>query len=132
MQPHETGKQGEADAEGYLHQKGLVVLERRYRCRGGEIDLVCMRGSSDPLQIDEIVFVEVKARKSNAYGPPEAAIGRMKRRRLVLAASHYLQEHVAEPVAVRFDVVSIRYINGRAQIEHFEHALGPIELGSLG
>ena len=79
----DTGKRGEAQAAVFLEQHGLKVVARNYRCRGGELDLVCREGRT-------LVFVEVRLRASHAFGGAAASITAAKQRRIALAAQHYL------------------------------------------
>ncbi len=91
-----SGSDAEMQAAGYLMRQGLKILKRNYRCRGGEIDLVCQDGAT-------LVFVEVRLRTSLKYGGAAASITPAKQRRIVLAASHYL---AGKPLpACRFDAV---------------------------
>jgi len=78
-----SGAQAEELAAQHLMRHGLKVVERNYRCRGGEIDLVCKDGAT-------LVFVEVRLRKNKSYGGAAASITRAKQQRLILAAGHYL------------------------------------------
>ncbi|GIK24929.1 MAG: YraN family protein [Rhodocyclaceae bacterium] len=90
------GSEAEAQAADYLVRHGLKILARNYRCRGGEIDLVCRDGAT-------LVFVEVRLRTHRGYGGAAASITPMKQRRIVLAANHYL---AGKPLpACRFDAV---------------------------
>lgn len=87
-------------AAAFLEREGLKVVERNYRCRFGEIDIVA---TADGI----LVFVEVRARRSEDYGGAAASITAAKRRRLLAAARHYLAAHGSER-ACRFDAVLIR------------------------
>lgn len=90
------GAQAEALAETYLVRKGLAVLARNFRVRGGEVDLICRDGAT-------LVFVEVRLRSSARYGGAAASITAAKRQRIVLAAQHFL---AGKPLpACRFDCV---------------------------
>jgi putative endonuclease len=91
------GAAAEAIAADYLAARGLVLVARNYRCRGGEIDLIAKDG-------DTLVFVEVRLRRSEAFGGAAASIGATKRARLTLAARHYLATLGYEPLC-RFDAV---------------------------
>lgn len=95
----ELGQQAEERALAYLQQQGLVLLARNYRCRAGEIDLI-MR------QQQLLVFVEVRSRRSAAFGGAAASVGRLKQQRLWRTAEHYLLRY-ARPPACRFDLVAI-------------------------
>jgi len=100
------GDAAETRALAWLQQRGLTLVERNYRVargprsRGGEIDLV-LRDREGTL-----VFVEVRARSTAAFGGAGASVGAAKRERLLFAAAHYLQRFAAPPPC-RFDVVAI-------------------------
>ena len=93
------GAAAEALARTHLEARGLRTLERNYRCRGGEIDLVMVERSA-------LVFVEVRYRRSVRFGRAEETVGTRKQSRLVHAAAHYLQR-TGDPRPARFDVVAI-------------------------
>lgn len=90
------GAQAEALAARHLSRHGLHVLERNFRVRGGEIDLICREGSM-------LVFVEVRLRRNPSFGGAGASITPIKRKRLILAARHYLSRAPETPC--RFDCV---------------------------
>ena len=98
MKPH-RGAEAEALAAEFLERQGLRVLQRNYRCRLGEIDLVARDG-------DTTVFVEVRQRASGAFGGAAASITAKKRMRLLRAARFYLSHLQALP-ACRFDALLI-------------------------
>jgi len=111
----ELGELGEALAERLLRSKGYRILARNHRTRLGEIDLVCR-------DRDTIVFVEVKARTSDAFGSPADAVGSTKRSRLRRLAEEYLAGRGEEDRPVRFDVVSVRLDGPAPAVEHIEGA----------
>lgn len=81
--------------------KGYTILERNYRSgRWGEIDLICQEGG-------DLVFVEVKTRRSANYGQPVEAVSWGKRQRLMRAAQQYKLTHPTTPDSMRFDVVAV-------------------------
>ncbi|MBI5901454.1 MAG: YraN family protein [Rhodocyclales bacterium] len=92
------GAAGEQLAADYLQRQGLKLIERNFRVRGGEIDLICQDGTTT-------VFVEVRSRAGADYGGAGASITAAKRARLVLAARHWLVRHGERPC--RFDCVLI-------------------------
>lgn len=94
------GEQGEEQASELLRSKGYIILERNYRCRFGEVDIIARRG-------EELVFVEVRTRTSTAFGRPEESVNYRKAQRLALVASHYLSRQGWPATACRFDVVAI-------------------------
>ena len=91
------GAAAEALAAQFLQERGLDIIARNYRCRGGEIDIIARDGST-------LVFVEVRLRSGNAYGGAAASITAGKRRRLTFAARQYLGRLKAEPPC-RFDAI---------------------------
>ena len=110
-------RRGESDenlAATFLERQGLKILERNYRCRFGEIDLIASSGAT-------LVFVEVRARRSSAFGGAAGSITAAKRRRLVAAARHYLARRRADR-ACRFDVVLLQ--GDERRIEWVANAFG--------
>jgi putative endonuclease len=98
-----VGDAAEDEALLYLQQQGLRLVTRNYRTPGrggGEIDLI-MRATDGTL-----VFVEVRRRKSSMHGSAAASVGRVKQRRVVLAAQHYLL-HLRSLPPCRFDVIEV-------------------------
>ena len=92
------GDRGEDRAARFLEKRGITVVTRNFRCRGGEIDLVCRDGKA-------LVFVEVRLRRTAGYGGAGASITASKRRRIILAAQHYLLGHTKPDCDCRFDCV---------------------------
>ena len=93
-----AGALAEEQAARFLAGRGLKILARNYRCRGGEIDLICRDGKT-------LVFVEVRLRSRSDFGGAAASITASKRRRIILAAQHYL---LGKPACdCRFDCVLI-------------------------
>lgn len=100
------GDAAESVALAWLQERGLVLVQRNYRvargpsARGGEVDLILRERDGT------LVFVEVRARSSGAFGGAGASVTGGKQRSVVLAARHYLM-HLAVPPPCRFDVVAI-------------------------
>ena len=95
------GREKERLAEEYLKKNGVRILERNFRCKSGEIDLI---GSAD----GTIVFFEVKYRKSASSGMPYEAVNRKKQRTICRTADYYrMKERLSEDRSYRFDVISI-------------------------
>ena len=90
------GAAAEQLATDYLARQGLSVIERNFRVRGGEIDLICRDGEST-------VFVEVRLRSRSDFGGAAGSITPTKQARLILAARHWLLRHGETPC--RFDCV---------------------------
>jgi putative endonuclease len=109
------GKAGEDLAASFLEQKGFKIIKRNYRFERGEIDLIAEEG-------DELVFIEVKARRSTAYGTPEDAVTEEKQEQVHTVAEGYLFEHDIDNRPCRFDVVAIEFKNDKADIRHIRNA----------
>ena len=109
------GKTGEDLACAELERRGYAIIARRYRRRGGEIDIVSRDGPT-------IVFVEVKARESRQFGLAAEAVTPCKRHRLTQLAREYMIRHRLSACPCRFDVVSIHFDEGRPAIEVFQNA----------
>ncbi len=90
------GAAAEDMAGRFLAERGLRLVERNFRVRGGEIDLICRDGAT-------VVFVEVRLRRRADYGGAGASITATKRAKLVMAARHWLARHGEQPC--RFDCV---------------------------
>ena len=100
------GRRGKLLAAYIYRRQGFEVVERNYRCREGEIDIVARNSSL-------VCFCEVKTRRTDAFGEPSEAVGALKQRRLRLLAARWLRERRPGPVQVRFDVVSVILRGGR-------------------
>lgn len=110
-----VGAYGERLAARYLVDSGMQILDRNWRCDQGEIDLVAMDDSC-------LVIVEVKTRRSLAFGSPVEAVTAVKAARLRRLAACWLSQHRSQVEAVadiRIDVIGVlRPSGGPAQIEH--------------
>ena len=108
----DLGRRGERLAENHLLARGYRLIERNWRCRHGEIDLVVRDG-------DAIVFVEVKTRTSTAFGHPFEAITPVKLARLRRLAGLWCETHPRERGRIRIDAVSVLAPRGGTpRIEH--------------
>jgi putative endonuclease len=94
------GRHGEDRAAAYLKRQGYAILARNWRCPLGELDIVAREGET-------LVFVEVRARRSDRLGTPEESITPAKQARLVELAQTYLQETGQSDQDWRIDVVAI-------------------------
>jgi putative endonuclease len=110
------GARGEEIAARHLEGRGFRIRARNYRTRRGEIDLVAERGRT-------IVFIEVRFRRSEAFGSPAETVGPRKRRRIVSAAAAFLVEHGLAERPCRFDVIAVTGpAAGPEEILHIENA----------
>jgi putative endonuclease len=111
-----VGAYGERVAVRSLEDAGYAVLDRNWRCRAGELDVVAARGGV-------VVFVEVKCRRSASFGPPAVSVTPAKVAHLRAAACAWLAAHDLTEAPVRFDVVSVlRPVSGPTVVEHVEGA----------
>jgi putative endonuclease len=115
------GKSGENYACLELERLGYAILERRYRTRIGEIDVVARDGET-------LVFIEVKARRSARFGLPAEAVDAHKRRKLIHMASFYIFAKRLSNARCRFDVVSVTFGTG-ARLPKVEIFKGAFDAG---
>ncbi|MGH9264567.1 MAG: YraN family protein [Acidimicrobiales bacterium] len=101
------GAQGEEAVAAWYQARGYEVVERNWRCRAGELDLILRRGRT-------FVFCEVKTRTSDAFGAPVEAITRDKQVRLRHLAARWLEDSPMRPTDIRFDVASV--LAGRIEV----------------
>lgn len=110
------GELGEDAAACYLQRRGFEIIDRNWRCRFGEADIVAYDD-------DELVFCEVKTRSGIEYGLPEDAVTPAKRSRYEKIAASYLSEHRLADCTVRFDVIAILVTDGRhGFLRHHQNA----------
>jgi putative endonuclease len=114
MERSDVGRTGEDVAVCYLETRGWRVVERNFRRREGEIDIVATRRGV-------LAFVEVKTRRSRAFGSPSEAVTRRKQARIRSLARAFLAERRPRARVVRFDVVDILWdARGLLRVEHLE------------
>lgn len=111
------GKFGEDIASKYLEAKGYKIKERNYRTFLGEIDIVCEYKGN-------IIFVEVKTRRSNKFGYPEEAVNFIKQQKIIKNALCYLSKYHLWKKNCCFDVISISISNHKdiKRIKHIRNA----------
>jgi len=109
------GDLGEDAAARFLESRGLRVIERNWRYRQWELDLVCRDG-------DTLVFVEVKTRAAGSMSAPADGLGRAKRARLVKAAARYLSAKGLWDEPCRFDLAAVVDTGASMDVEHTENA----------
>ena len=110
-----AGTAGEALAAEYLTGRGYHVLERNFRCRGGEIDLIALDGGT-------LVFIEVKLRRTLSRGSPLEAVTAVKQARVRKAAQQYLSLCGRLFGRIRFDVICIMKSARTTDITHMKAA----------
>ncbi len=103
----EAGRRGEELACRLLEEEGYLIEKRNFRFSHGEIDIIAKTG-------DILVFVEVKTRTNDLFGPPEAAITKAKQKQIIKIAKAYLYINEIHDTQCRFDVIAVNmedYIN---------------------
>ena len=102
------GAEGEQVAKAHLQAQGFRILHENYSTPLGEIDLIAQEG-------EVVVFVEVKARRSGEFGPPQASVTLQKQRQIVRVAELFLQRHRLSEAVCRFDVVAVMFTGSQAR-----------------
>jgi len=109
---HEVGRRGERIASVFLTERGYRIVQRNWRIRGGEIDIVAVDSRTA-----DLVFIEVKSRMTHSFGPPELSIGPVQKRAIRRAIETYVAEkEIVGPY--RFDVLTVV----RGAIRHIRNA----------
>ena len=116
----DLGEDGETLAQEMYLDKGFRIEEKNYRCKIGEIDLICVRGKL-------LVFCEVKCRRSLVFGIPAEAVNANKIRHIRLVASWYLTQNMRinrlyNDFDMRFDVVEAIFVGDEHELNHLENA----------
>ena len=121
MRRRDTGILGEKLAGDFLKKRGYRIIETNYRCPHGEIDIVAKHE-------DFLVFIEVRAKRSLAFGSPEQSITPSKMEKLRATAAHYRQNHDNLPDLWRIDMVAIELEQGDkpSRIELIQNAVGGV------
>lgn len=115
---HETGRQGEQLARTFLQERGWSILEVNWRWGRAEIDIIAKDG-------EVLVFIEVKTRRTEAFGRPEAFVSDKKMDLMATAAAEYMSR-IGHDWEIRFDVVSIVLPAGQPpRVRHLPDAFFP-------
>ena len=109
------GKSGEDLAVRYLKKQGYTIVERNYRQRIGEIDIIARDNEC-------LVFIEVKTRRSKRYGSPFEAVDSRKQHQISRVALEYITRYQYEEMEARFDVVAVQFDGGSSTIELMKNA----------
>jgi len=110
------GERGEAIAAAYLKGQRFTIIERNFRCKGGEVDIIARDGKT-------LVFVEVKTRRTLTFGPPQMALTPFKQRQISKVALTWLAKKKQFGASARFDVIAIVVPDHQVpEIEHIRNA----------
>ncbi len=116
MNKRELGSQYEKLACDYIVSQGGRILERNYRVRQGEIDIIAAADNY-------ICFIEVKFRKDNKYGGPEAAVSMSKQKKICKVSGFYLMSHrIEEDTPIRYDVITLSGNEGAYTFKWYKNA----------
>ena len=111
----QLGQYGEEKACNYLETHNYKIIERNFRCRQGEIDII-----AKDLSKNELVFVEVKTRLSFNYGTPSQSVTSIKQRHILNVAKYYLYKNSINDTFVRFDVIEVFVKEFEFRINHIK------------
>lgn len=114
-QRQKFGKASESVAVRHLKKNGYKILQQNYRTKLGEIDIIAKDKQT-------LVFVEVKARKSDHFGHPKWALTPKKQRKISMVALYYLKATKQQNVKARFDVVTVSSLPNKPRIEIIKNA----------
>ncbi len=110
------GEIGEKKAANYLDRNGYKIIERNYKCRIGELDIIAMKG-------EMLVIIEVKTRSNLSYGMPCESINATKKNHILRTARYYIQCNNLENVDRRIDVIEVLALESGFYINHIENAI---------
>ena len=118
MNRRETGVLGEKLAADFLVRRGYTIIEKNFRCREGEVDIICRKA-------EYVVFVEVRTKHGRGFGPPEESVTETKKQHLRSIAARYLESHAGLPADLRIDFVAVELDrdNRLRRIEIIENAV---------
>lgn len=116
-------REGEEIAAKYLQNKGFKVIDRNFRARNTELDIVAIDPSTGSGQAT-LVFIEVKTRTSDKFGTPFEQIAYWKLKSLIKAAQYYKLTHSKLPDQMRIDAISVQYTFKGPQVEHLQNISG--------
>lgn len=114
---NKLGVKGEQIALDYLRKKGHQIIEANWRAHKYEIDIIS-------IDKDEVVFVEVKTRKTNFFGNPEEAVTLKKQEHLINGADFYINQNEID-LESRFDVIAIVLDENELEVKHIKNAFYP-------
>ena len=100
MKRKTTGMIGEKLAADFLTKQGYCIIETNYRCKEGEVDIIAKDG-------EFLVFIEVRAKNSRAFGSPEESVTARKKQHLKNVAARYQEIHDGLPLQWRIDFVAV-------------------------
>lgn len=113
---HELGSNGEEIACDFLEKSGYKIIEKNYRCKIGEIDIIAQ-------DKDELIFIEVKTRSQRVFGNPVESVNDEKKNHIYRVAQYYIMLKKLERAKVRFDVIEVYIKNSNVNINLIKNAI---------
>lgn len=117
MENKEFGQKGEDRAVSFLESKNYKILERNWQASHAEVDIIAFYNNL-------LVFIEVKTRSYDYFGPPEEFVSKKQQQNLIFAANRYMEKQAYEG-ELRFDIIAIIMKGGYQKINHIEDAFFP-------
>ena len=114
LEKQELGKIGESLATLFLESLEYKIIERNFRCKQGEIDIIAK-------DKNEFVFIEVKTRSSFKFGLPSEAVNSIKQKHIYNSTKYYLYLHHLENQYIRFDVIEVLFKNNKFLVSHLKN-----------
>lgn len=112
----EIGKLGEDLATKYLQKIGYIIIDRNFRCKQGEIDIIAKYKQ-------EIIFIEVKTRTNLNYGKPAEAVTQVKQKHIEKAAKYYIYINNLYHSFIRADIIEVYIKKEKYKINHIKQVL---------
>lgn len=113
---YEIGMLGETIAKKYLINNNYIVLEKNFRIKQGEIDLIAIDKNRK-----ELVFTEVKTRTNLKFGKPIEAVNNKKIKNIIKTSKNYIYKKRYENMNIRYDIIEIYLINNKLKINHIKN-----------
>lgn len=110
----DLGNRGEEQATLFLENKGYFIVDRNFKCRSGEIDIVAKKNR-------EYVFIEVKTRTSKKYGRPIEAVNKNKIKHIINTSKYYILKNNLQNFFIRYDIIEIYYKGNKILINHIKN-----------
>lgn len=107
------GRFGEDKACDYLEKNNYKIIERNFRCKQGEIDII-----AKDLSKNELVFIEVKTRLNFNFGRPAQSVNYVKQKHILNVSKYYLYKNSIQNTFIRFDIIEVFVKNSEFQINH--------------
>ena len=114
----EIGNIGEEIAVKYLQQEEYIIINRNFKCKQGEIDII-----AKDVKKGELVFIEVKTRRNYNYGNPSEAVDERKQKHIYRSAEYYVYATHLEKEPIRIDVIEVYFNNDTYKINHIKQII---------